>query len=151
VTPTELYSLILAVGVAVVAFALIGWQWVEHRQRTEKLSDEDHFHFASQEVRRGVVAGVMLLLSVGIFFGSRLEPRRNGRPNVWFIECWLAVGALLIVLLALALVDWVATRRYASRLRRAILREGLKIISDEVRLRAGPPSNGQAAEDRPPS
>ena len=114
------------------------------RQRPSELSEEDRAHFVSQEIRRSVVATAMFLLAVGIYFGSRIETKRDGRPNAWFIAIWLAVFALVIVLLTLALVDWVSTRRYARRQRQTILREGLQILGEELRRRAEPPSDGHA-------
>jgi hypothetical protein len=144
VTDTEFYGSVLAGGVALVAVALLGWVWMDRRQRPSELSEEDRAHFVSQEIRRSVVATAMFLLAVGIYFGSRIETKRDGRPNAWFIAIWLAVFALVIVLLTLALVDWVSTRRYARRQRQTILREGLQILGEELRRRAEPPSDGHA-------
>jgi hypothetical protein len=143
---TELYGMVLSLGVAAVALALLAWQWAESRSRASDVFDEDPIYFARQDVRRWVVVGVLLLLAGGVFAGSRMEPRLPAGPNPNFIETWIGVFILVIVLLVLAMVDWLATRSYATRHRRAIVREGLEILREEIRLRALRPTNGQAVE-----
>ena len=75
-----------------------------------------------------------------------MEPRLPAGPNPNFIETWIGVFILVMVLLVLAMVDWLATRSYAARHRRAIVREGLEILREEMRLCALRPTNGQAVE-----
>lgn len=142
VSPTSFYGSWLALGLIAVVALLLGWQWAERRHRgTIDLSDDDRIHFRRQDVRRWIVAGALTLLAVGIHFGSRLPYKRNGRPNLAFVEVWLAVFALIFFLIGLALADWLATRAYARRHRTAIVREGMEILREEMRLRAGRPPN----------
>ena len=133
----QLASLVLSVGVAAVALMLVFWQVAERSQRPDDLSDEDHAHFRSLDRRRMLVAGIMVMLAAGVFLGSRIEPGTRGHPNRWFLVVWLAVFWLVLCLATLALIDWAATRRYARRHRRLILREGLEILREELRIRAG--------------
>ena len=135
-TATALYGMVLAAGVLAVALALIVWHRVEARAPLPLLSKEDEVHFARQGVRRRVVAGVMLVLSALIFVGSRMDHRRNGGPNPVFIVVWLVVFGLVLVLLVLAGVDWLATRRFARRSRGTIVREGMALLREEMMERA---------------
>jgi drug/metabolite transporter (DMT)-like permease len=128
-------SLLLSVGIAVIAILLVVLNWLEQRGRDSELSPEDADHFARQRVRRAAGLAVMLLLAAGIFFGSRVPPRAGRHANPVFVETWLAVFGLIFVLLVLAIVDWRAIRLYARRHRTAILRERLALINDEHRLR----------------
>lgn len=143
-TSTEFYGRILAVGVAGVAASLVLWQSAERRRRGPSLSAEDASHFARQDVRRWAVAVVMLLLAAGLHVGSGINPNRPAGPYPCFIETWLAVFALILILLVLAMLDWLATRRYAARHRTEIVREGMQILCEEMRLRAARPLNGKA-------
>lgn len=132
---TAFYGTLLACGTVLVVLTLLYWQWGERRRRESELSEEDRTHFASQDVRRWVVSGVMTCLAGGILLGSSTPHRQNGRPNIWFIAVWLTVFLLVLVLAVLALVDWLATRRYARRHRSSIVHEGLELLRDEMRLR----------------
>ncbi|MCA1686002.1 MAG: hypothetical protein LC745_08470 [Planctomycetia bacterium] len=138
-TSTAYYGSILAAGLAVVVVALLYWQRTERRGRGTTLSDEDRSHFDHQDIRRRVVAGVMSLLALGVYLGSRTPPHRDGRPNKPFFIIWLGVFALVLPLLILAMLDWLATRDYARRHRRVIVREGMEILRDEMRLHGNRP------------
>ncbi len=145
VSETRFYGLLLSLGVSVVALAMLIWQWVEHRRRGPG-QPEDAEYFARQHVRRGAVAVVLLLLAAGVFFGSRMESHREGKPNLRYIETWLGVFALILLLLLLALRDWFATRSYAFRKRSVIVREGLEILRDEIRLRRAHRGDGRVMD-----
>jgi hypothetical protein len=147
-------SLALSLGVAAVA-VLLGWrQWQERRRREPELTPADSRHFARQDLRRGLGVLVLALLAVGLAAGSRVEPRVAARTNPLFIPLWLGILGLSFVLLVLALLDWLATRLYARRHVRAIARERLAILRDELRRRAAPrmPRDDwrEAVDDPPP-
>ena len=131
----ETSSLILSLGVFVVAAGLFVWQRFDLSRRESGLSPEDETYFAGQDFRRVLVMVVMLMLAFGVFFGSRVDHRLNGRPNPWFLGTWLAVFWLVIVLMATALLDWLATREYARRHRKEMVREGMLILRDEMKER----------------
>lgn len=156
------WSLTLAIVVVAVA-AILGLSvWWDRRTRKPGLFLNDYRHFVLQDIRRIVGIICLALLAPGLYFGSRVpvfvaEPVPPGQPapaqavlhpNRVFLGIWLSVFVLVAVLLALALIDWVATRRYARRQRSAmsverldILREGLQHQHD-----VGPdePLNGSA-------
>jgi len=90
-TSTELYGLLLAVGVFAVAVALAGWHWAELRKPVPIGSEADALHFARQNARRCAVAGIMMVLAPLLFVGSRADHRLNGRPNAVFIAVWLVL------------------------------------------------------------
>jgi hypothetical protein len=130
---TAAVSLVLAIGVTIVAVGLALHLRYQRRRRETGLSDADAHHFARQDIRRAVVAVVMVLLALGVAVGARIEPKIAGRVNPWFIAIWLAIIALVFVLLWLALLDWIATWLYARRHRRDIVREHRELLRDEVR------------------
>ncbi len=132
---TSFYGSWLALGLAAAAVALVGWQLAERRHRGASPSEADRDHFRGQDARRRVVAGSVSLLAAGVYLGSRIPYRREGRPNLAFLQTWLAVFLLIMLLLVLALLDWLATRRYARRHRDAIVREGMEILRDKMRAR----------------
>ena len=134
--PAATLSLVLAIGVTVVAVVLALRQQYERRHRDPGLPDADARHFARQDFRRAVVGVVMVLLAVGVAVGTRIDPKLAGKTNPWFLAIWLAVFTLIFILLWLALLDWVATWIYARRHRRALVRERLQLLRDEQRRRA---------------
>lgn len=144
---TELYGLLLAVGVLAVALALGGWHWADLRRPSASGSDDEAAHRAFQTTRRWAMSGVMALLAALIFVGSRTGHRVGDRPNPVFIGVWLAVSALVVLLLILAAVDWLSIRRLARRQRSEIVREGMELLKQELRERAARPSNGRANHD----
>jgi hypothetical protein len=141
-------SIGLAIGLTVVAGVLAWRQRHERRHREPDLSDADARHYARQDFRRAIAGSVMLLLAPGIVVAARIEPKLAGRPNLWFLAAWLAIFALIFVLLGLALLDWIATWRYARRHRRALARERLQFLREEQRRNAYR-GNGRGAPDAP--
>ncbi len=137
-SPTAYYGAWLALGMIGVVAGLVYWQWADRRGRGEDLSDEDRSHFTRQDWRRGVVALLMAIVAVGVYVGSTLPSLANGRPNLTFVAIWLGIFILILVLVVLALFDWLATQRYARRHRDAIVREGMRVFHDEIRLQIGP-------------
>jgi hypothetical protein len=141
----------VAVLVPTVVLTAVGLglrQWYERRRREPNLSKDDVRHFARQDVRRAVVGMVMVLLALGIGVGSRVAHQRAGRANPWFLATWLAVFGLILVLLCLALVDWVATWLYGRRHRRKIAREQLQFLREQ-RGRRAYRSNGRGTPRDP--
>ena len=138
-------SLLISSGVAMIAVFLGLRQWYEWRARETELSELDRRYFVRQDARRGLGVAVMLVIAVGLYFGSRIPPKVAGRANLTFVEVWLAIIALIIVMLVLALVDWVATRIYARRQSRSIARERLQILRETLRQ-----SRGQRASEHEP-
>ncbi len=138
------WSLVLSMASAAIA-AILGLSvWWDRRTRKPGLFVNDHRHFVLQDIRRTVGIVCLALLSPGLYFGSRVpvfvgEPGPPGQPapahpvlhpNRVFLGIWLAVFVLLAILLALALVDWIATRRYARRQRNAMSLERLDLLRE---------------------
>ena len=66
--------------------------------------------------------------------GAWVENWVGGHANPLFLAIWLAVIILLVILLALAFFDWLATRRYAHRQRSSIAQR-LEILRETFRRR----------------
>ena len=76
-------SLALASAIARWAFLLGLRLWWERRTREEDLAAPDQNHFMLQDLRRAVGIGLMALLAIGVYYGSRLptveiEPTNPG-------------------------------------------------------------------------
>jgi hypothetical protein len=130
-------ALVVASGVIIVAVVLGARQWRSRQGRTNDLSAVDARHFRRQDVRRLMNSAIMVVIAIGLVAGTRLNPLHGQLERRAFLLVWLAVTILLCVLLILALVDWVATRSYATRQRRALLGELSTSLATELRrLRA---------------
>jgi hypothetical protein len=153
----ELISDGLAFLTAVCALLLgLRLSW-ERRTREADLPVADRKHFLIQDLRRGLGILLMGYLAFGVSVGSRLPtfvltpkdpggagpldvaagavimPALEAHPNRRFLAIWLAVFASIVLLLALAMIDWISTRRYALRHRREMNRERLEILRQTFR------------------
>jgi hypothetical protein len=131
----QLAGLLVALAVGGVAVLLTAWQLVERSHRETGMEPEDARYFSGQDRRRAWVALVLILLAAGIYSGSHTEHVVNRRPNPTFLAVWIGVFGLVLTMIALALGDWLATRRYGLRHRKAMIREGLEILRDEMAYR----------------
>lgn len=151
-------SLTLSVAVATIAVLLGLRLWWERKTRDDELPAADRKHFLLQDLRRGLGIALMTSLAIGVYVGSRLptfvvepvDPRLRGsavtvagalvqsaletHPNRRFLAVWMGVFASVVLLLGLALIDWISTRRYAERHRRAMNRERLELLRETIRL-----------------
>jgi uncharacterized iron-regulated membrane protein len=139
----------LSLSVIAVALGLGLWQWLDRRRRPAGLSPADEAYFHNQDVRRWGVFVLMLGLGILLWIGTRVAPQFGQRPTVTFVEAWVAILGIVVLLLLLALLDWVATSRYARRHRHAMAREGLAILRDELRRRAALPPRVRRDEPDP--
>jgi hypothetical protein len=135
-------SLVLSAGLVLVALALLAWLRYERNHREAELSHEDTAHFSRQDTRRAAVAVILGILAVGIFVGSRVRPVAAGRVNPLFLQIWLSVSILVVVIVVLAMIDWLATRAYARRHFRQLAKERLDLLRDELRYQARSDRNG---------
>jgi hypothetical protein len=145
----------LAIGVTLIAMFLGLRQWYERKARATDLSEADRAHFTRQDWRRGLGVGIMCILALILPLGSRLEPKVRGKANVLFLAVWMIVLVLLVALLLLAMLDWVATRLYASRQRKSMFREHTDSLREQAKSaissRHGKPNNGPACPSNEPS
>jgi hypothetical protein len=145
-------------------------QWWECRTREPGLTDSERRYFVLQDARRAIGILLLCILAPAIYVGSRLpltvtEPTHPGvatpnpidddripsasavRPNRHFLVVWLAVFAIVTIVLGLALIDWISTRRYARRQRDALIREKVDLLRETHRLaesRPDSPEDGPA-------
>ena len=128
----------LAAGLCLIALFLGLREWYERQARDPELAPADNRHFRHQDLRRRLGVGVLLAIAALALAGSRIQPRAAGRSNVLFVALWLLVLTLILVLLGLALADLLATRAYARRHRRQMLRESIEAIRRQARQAATP-------------
>ena len=150
-------SLALSLFIASVASLLGLHLWWERRTRDDGLPAMDQKHYLYQDLRRGLGIALMVSLAAGVYVGARMspfvvEPRDPGlrtsadlaagaviqaaletHPNRRFVAVWLGIFGSTVLLLGLAMMDWIATRRYARRHRQAIHQERLKIFRETLR------------------
>jgi hypothetical protein len=129
-------SVLISTGITMIAAFLGLRQWYEWRARDAELTDDDRSYFLRQDVRRGLGVAVMLILAAGLYFGSRIPPKVGAQANLTFVRAWLAISGLIIVMLGLALLDWISTRLYARRQHRDLASERRKILRDTLRTKA---------------
>jgi hypothetical protein len=127
-------SLALACCLGAVSIFLALREWYERNARDGDLSDADFEHFRRQDQRRSLGIGVLLLLAMLLPTGSSLRPGPKSDENLPFLIIWIVVLALVIVLLVLSGIDWLATRTYARRQRRQILRESVEAARNRPRV-----------------
>jgi hypothetical protein len=126
-------SLLISSGITLIAVFLGLRQWYEWRARGGDLSDGERRYYFCQDVRRGLGVAVMLILAAGLYFGSRIPPKVAGHANLTFVRAWLAIITLIVVMLGLALLDWISTRLYANRQYRSLASERRRILRETLR------------------
>jgi hypothetical protein len=137
----------IAAALALLALAVFFAyrQWAESRARPAVLSPEDRAHFTRKDRRRWLNSLVMATMAALMLATTRIDPRANRAAARISLAMWLGVLLLAVLMLVLALFDWIANFRYARRHRRALRDEHRSILSDLVRLRRpSTPSNGKA-------
>lgn len=136
----------LAIGASVALLSVIFsfLQVREKEKRDEDLSDEDAAHFFYQDRRRWQVAGLLMAVGVLMTLGSSFAPWDRESGRAWGL-IWLAVSALVMIVLGLAIRDWFSVRSYAGRLRREFLAERLEALRQE-RNRLATRDRGPTAE-----
>ena len=134
-------GVLMSTGITFIAIFLGLRQWYESRARDPSLSDFDRGYFARQDLRRGLGVAIMLILALGIWIGARIEPRVDGKANLVFVQAWFVISVLILILLAVALLDWLETRLYARRLRRSLARERAELLRQVFGKRAPAPSD----------
>jgi hypothetical protein len=134
-------SLGLALGVCLIALFLGLRQWYERRARSVDLSDADRSHYARQDARRNLGVVILFAIAAIVVITTQLAPKVAGKDNPAFAELWLIVLALIVVLLTLALLDWLATRVYFRRHRREMIRESFRGLRGDAR-RSTPEDGG---------
>ncbi len=138
-------SLLISCGLVLIAAFLGLRQWYESRAREADLADDDRVYFRRQDRRRALGVAIILVLAAGLSLGSRMPLKLQGQANIAFVEVWAGVIALIVVLMILAMIDLLATRRYAQRQRRSMAQERIRLIRDAIRETLAPPD--RAADD----
>lgn len=124
--------------------ALAGWfaaaQLHERRRRPGDLPEPDRRYFRRKDVRR--LSGSLLMLAVAgaMAVGLWIDPRDGRTERQLWAASWLVVLGLIVVLLVLALWDWLALGPYARRAFRRLDLERRQAAAELDRLRRPPSS-----------
>jgi hypothetical protein len=133
-------------GILLVAVFLVLWQWFDRRSRDPHSSPEDRDFFRSQDRRRLFGVGVMTVLAVLLpFLPSSGDPKET---TLFGALALFLVCGLILVLLALAFLDGLATRRYARRQLSSLAQERAKLMLEAIVGRAGSSGSGQSKLDQ---
>ena len=104
-------------GIFALLTAAAGWYYLFYSRAATRLADLEDERINGRRVRLRRAGGVAMLLLGGLLYaGLRTLDNPNQSPGV-FLGVWLAVLALLAVLVVLALVDVRLTHRLRSRQR----------------------------------
>ena len=131
-------GLAIAAGVLALTVIFVWKQWVERRDRETNLSSDDARYYRRKDIRRFFGTSILGLIGIGMVAGSLLNPKTQKLPFLWV---WLGVGALVLLSILLAFLDWFANFLFAARHRRLLIEERLGLIEEEFRQRAAG-SNG---------
>ncbi len=133
-------------GILLVALFLGLWQWFDQKSRVPDQFPDDREFFARQDRRRYFGVGVMSVLAFLLLLLT--SPVLQRRQFLIFAVGLVVVLALIVVLLVLAVLDGLATRRYARRHGRELAQEHAKIMLDVIRRSAGSATPRAVSEDK---
>ena len=139
-------SLAMAAGVGLITLFLGLRLWYERKGRLSTNSEGEREFFRFQDFRRGLGIGIMSAIALATAYGGQISHRVDGKANLAFVVVWFSVIVLVVVLLVLAMIDWVATFRFARRARRRMLRERVHLLRETL-SKSVKPSTG----DDPPN
>lgn len=135
-------SLIVS-GIVLLSAGSLAWrEWRERRARVPSPAPEETRHYRLQDARRSLGVVLMVVLAAGVVYGSRLAPRGPSGPNKLFLLTWVVLTTLILGLVILAALDWIAVKIHARRIGRALRRERVEILSDEIRRRRAERGDG---------
>jgi hypothetical protein len=118
------------IGILLVALFLGLWQWFDRRSRDPNADPIDRDFFSRQDRRRYIGVAVMVALAIFLVVGSSKALEDYSKPLLVFV--WAIVCLLIPVLLVLAILDAVATQRYARRQFRSLAQERAKLMLDAL-------------------
>ena len=124
-----------SIGILVVAVFLGLWQWFDRRSREPNPGPEDLGFFLSQDRRRYVGVAVMVAVAFFLILGS--SHTLEAYSTKLLASIWAIVCLLIVVLLSLALIDAIATQRYARRQYKSLAKERTKLMLDAIVGRTG--------------
>lgn len=125
-------SLAMAVGVGLITLFLGLRLWYERRGRGEGELHGERAFFRLQDLRRALGIVLMTALALMTAYGGRISHRIGDKANLGFVVVWFSVVVLVVLLLVLALVDSMATLRFARRARQRMIRERLQIVQESL-------------------
>ena len=131
-------SLYLAAGLLLVAGLFAYRQRRDPRRGDPSATPADLLHYRWQHARRLLGSAAMAVLAMLLPVGVRIDVRAGRPARLWFYAVCAVVVGLLILLLALAALDWVANLALAVRQRKALADERAAMLRDFQRRRTVP-------------
>lgn len=123
-------TIAVAVGLLAVDAALLVAHVRERSRRPAALDEADQRYYRDRDLRRGLGAAVMALAAVFMIAAARLRTVGDLAAARLYVSLWVGVLALIAALLGLALLDWLANRRFAARHRRQLQDERSALIAE---------------------
>jgi hypothetical protein len=135
-----------AIGILLVAVFLGLWQRFDRKSRDPRPSPEDYDFFRAQDRRRYVGVAVMVAVALLLVLGSSETLDKAFGPKL--LAIWVIVCILILVLLALALLDAIATQKYARRQFKSLAQERTKLMLDAIVGRTASSDSGERRPDK---
>jgi hypothetical protein len=140
-----------ALGILLVAIFLGLWQWFDRRSRDPHPDPKDLAFFQRQDQTRYIGVAVMVAVALFLIVGSSHALELYSTKLLALV--WLIVCVLIVLLLALAVFDGIATHRYARRQHKALAQERAKLMLEALgrtgssdSIRRTPDNKNQARE-----
>jgi hypothetical protein len=127
--PLGFPSLVLSLLILSAAVFLEIRLRIDRRRREAAPSRADTEYYARQDVRRRRGILLMALIGLACSVGFWINPRAGRDEARLVFATWVVIGALLVIMLGLALLDWAATFAYARRQRRQLAQEREALIN----------------------
>lgn len=140
--PGKWEGVALAVALAALSIFFAWRQWLELSDRETQSDPANERYFLWKARRRFLGSALMLALAAGIGFGSQIDGRASRATARLFGWTWEIVALLVFILVILAVLDSIATFRYAIRMRRDLIRQRNEfLVSESIKHRH--PRNGR--------
>lgn len=132
--------------VAVLVFLAAVFAWRQRRDRSLRpfpMPEFDADFLRKQDRRRFLGSTVMFLIAGAMAYGMSIDFRANRQQAKLFIGVWIGAILLVFFMLALALADWLATRKYARHHLRRLREEREAFLASKLPPPAAPHANGK--------
>lgn len=132
--PAATETWILSALVLALAVFLGVRQWLETRRReSEQLVEAEARHLSGRDRRRWAVASILALIGVAMMASTAIPVRQSREAARLWAWTWVGALVLTVILLVLALLDWLASASEARRQVRDLSEEQQALLSEAIR------------------